>query len=260
MCMCAAPAPEHKGTAPAGLRGKLLQQAGLAHAGLAADEYHPSPAVITPRELLTQVTKHRLSADERLPLGRLRQRRPWRIGVLVNRDGGGRAGWYPTRQDVVVEQHRLVLGGQVKLLPQGGFATMKLPDRLVGRAHLRVQAHEVAVDLFPCRVLLEDLPEAVGRLVEGAASLEFVREREQHPEVQFGQIVTALGAPVLIPILRKEFTAVDRERGLKSGDLLTPQSILGELLKPIRIDRDMLRVQDEHGVLQPEEGGVLSPR
>src|SRR5215472_3820891 len=203
MCMCAAPAPEHKGTVPAGLRGKLLQQAGLAHACLSADEYHPSTAVITPREFLAQVTKHRLSADERLARGGTRQRRPWRIGALVNRDEGGRVGWYPSRQDVVVEQHRLVLGGQVELLPQGGFATMKLPDRLVGRAHLRIQAHEVAVDLFPCRVLLEDLPEAVSRLVEGAAPLELVREREQHPEVQFGQVVTALGAPVLIPIVRK---------------------------------------------------------
>src|SRR5215469_7952445 len=156
--MCAAPTPEHQGSASAGLRGKFLQQAGLAHAGLPADEYQPSPAVVTPRKLLADVTKRPLAPDERLSLGGLRQRRPWRIDALVNRHGGDRAGWDPAREDVVVEQRRLVLRSQVKLLPQGGFAAMKLPNRLVGRAHLRVQAHEVAVGLFPGRVLLQDLP------------------------------------------------------------------------------------------------------
>jgi hypothetical protein len=137
------------------------------------------------------------------------------------------------------------------------FRSGEIPDRLVGRAHFGIQAHEAAVDFLSRLVLLEHRSEVVRRLVVGTAPLERVCQRKLHPDVQFCQEAATLGAPVLITILRQELTAVGGERALEDRDIPPPQPVLGKVLKPVRIDGDVLHVEREHGVFQAQVGGAV---
>jgi hypothetical protein len=73
--MCAPSPAEGDGSLFRGRGGELLQQPGLAHSRLSADDDHACPCLIASSELIAHALDHSFPADERLRVRSSDQRR-----------------------------------------------------------------------------------------------------------------------------------------------------------------------------------------
>ena len=161
---------------------------------------------------------------------------------------------------LVVKRDSFRLRCEVEFPPQDVLTDMKLAYCLVGCSHERVQAHEVTVGDLSRRVLQERLAKSICRIVVGTLTLKHLRRLKEQPETQFRQHVAALRTPALIAVFRQQLTAVCGERSLACLDVAAAYRVLGKLLELVCVDHDMLGVQDEHRVRQPEVGRIPAPR
>jgi hypothetical protein len=162
----------------------------------------------------------------------------------------------PVREDIGVERQGFLLRRQIQLAPEHLLADVKLSYRLVAAPHPRIETHETAMALFPGRVLLKHLSEAIGRLSVCAVLLERLSQPQQQPNAQFGQEATTFRAPILVAILGQEVTAVSRQRSVIRSRVPILERTLSERLEAICIDPDMRRVQREHGVCHAQVRGA----
>src|SRR5215212_12177867 len=96
--------------------------------------------------------------------------------------------------------------------------------------------------VFPRGVVLKHLAKACGRSAVRAALFVGLRQGQQQLDVDGGEIIAALRAPILVPILWKQLPPVCRERTFTAGDIPLPKRTLREALEVIHIDPDTLRV------------------
>ena len=204
---------------------------------------------------------HSLPADEGAAIGSSLDRRGTaKVTVAVNPVPSRRLRRTAAGEDLITERDGFRLRREIEFLPQDRLAAVELAYCLVRCSHPHVQAHQLTMNGFSRRVLLEHIAEPFRRFAVGAAPLEHFCHPEQQPDMQLLHGIATLVAPALVAVLRQQLTAVSGESSVICRDFPAAQRVLGQPLEFVGVDSDTLGVEGKHAVRQTEIRRILTSR